>query len=354
MIPETMAQVFPDVRSYLVTYKNGEYPYIGKEISHLQPVFLRKKLGKCIDGINFIRKNSDRIDVLNIYHLNLSSYLYCLAAKRYLKKDAVIFLKLDLGPAEIEKVKKRDPRSYIKRRTIKLADIVSGETTKLVGQLRDITGDDIRFITNGIYVPQTGAADPAKKKNKIITAGMLGTEPKNTHFLIDAFATYAKNAQNSDWKLVLIGKCTYEIEQKVKDLKEKEPFLSDRIILTGQITDKGQLAKEYEEAKIFILPSKWESFGFVLPEALSFGDHLLVSGNVPAAEDLLYNEDAGRIIRDMSVDTWAEEIDKATRADIDWEKKCREDHDFIEDNYNWKMIVRKIYGIINEKRTGEN
>ena len=349
MIPETMAAEFDDVDSYIVTYKNGDYPYIGNEIRHVKPVFLKKKFGRYIDGINFIRKNANRIDVLNIYHLNLSSYLYCLAAKKYLKKSAVIFLKLDLGPAEIAKVKKHDLRSFIKRRTIRLADIVSGETTKLTGQLRDITGEDIRFITNGIYVPGSKAADPSRKKNKIITAGMLGTPPKNTDFLIDAFTTYAKNAQNGDWKLVLIGKCTCEIEQKVKETINADPSLKDRIILTGEITDKEQLAKEYEEAKIFILPSKWESFGFVLPEALSFGDYLIVSGNVPLAEDLLYNETAGRIIRDMSVETWAEEIADVTRADIDWGKKCREDHDFVENNYNWKIIVQKILELIKEQ-----
>ena len=346
MIPEALAAEFDDVASYIVTYKNGDYPYIGREICHVQPIFLKKKFGKIIDGINFIRKNAKRIDVLNIYHLNLSSYLYCLAAKRYLKKDAVIYLKLDLGPAELGKVKKHDLKSLIKRRTIKLADIVSGETTKLVNELKDETGDDIKFITNGIYVPDDRQADLRNKKNRIITVGNLGTEPKNTPFLIDAFA---RSAKDHDWQLVLIGKYTDKVKQKVSDMIREDPSLSGRIILTGEITDKKKLAEEYEEAKVFVLPSKWESFGFVLPEALSHGDYLLVSGNVPAAYDLLYNETAGRVVKDLSIERWAREISNATGLDIDWDKKYRDDHEFINNNYNWKMIVRKIYGLIKER-----
>ena len=48
MIPETLAAEYDDVASYIVTYKNGDYPYIGREICHARPVFLKKKLGKYI------------------------------------------------------------------------------------------------------------------------------------------------------------------------------------------------------------------------------------------------------------------------------------------------------------------
>lgn len=344
MIPETLAKMYPDVRSYIVTYKNGEYPYAGSRLKHAKLVFLKKSLGKYIDGISFIRKNADRIDVLNIYHLNLSSYLYCLAAKRYLKSSAKIFLKLDLGPKEIDKIRKHDLRSFIKRRTLKLADIVSGETTKLVKELADETGEKTEYITNGIYVPESGPSDHSKKKNVIMTVGKLGTPPKNTLFLIDAFAL---SASRHDWQLRLVGTCTEEVKKKAEETVRMHPGLKDRIILTGEITDREKLAEEYEKAKVFVLPSKWESFGFVLPEALSFGDYLLVSDNVPLAHDLLYSENAGMIVRGFDIENWAEKIAGVTGADIDWQKKCEDDRAFIMERFNWDVIVQRIYELIN-------
>ena len=343
MIPETLAKNYPEIRSHIVTYKNGEYPYAGTRMEHAKMVFLKKSLGKCIDGVNFIRKNADRIDVLNIYHLNLSSFLYCLAAKRYLKKGSKIYLKLDLGPAELQKIRKKDPRAFIKRKTLKLADIVSGETTKLVNEFRRETGEDIAFITNGIYIPENRKADHTKKKNRIITVGKLGTPPKNTAFLIDAFAA---SAPEHDLELRLIGSYTDEVKEKVEDTVLRYPSLKDRIVLLGEITDKERLFSEYEQAKIFVLPSKWESFGFVLPEALCFGDYLLISDNVPLAYDLLYNEDAGRIIEGFEVTKWAREITEAAKAGTDWEKKSRDDRNFIMENYSWDATAKKLYELI--------
>lgn len=343
MIPETLAKNYPEIRAHIVTYKNGEYPYAGTRMKHAGMVFLKKSLGRCIDGVNFIRKNADRIDVLNIYHLNFSSFAYCLAARRYLKKGSKIYLKLDLGPAELQKIRRRDLRAFIKRRTLKLADVVSGETSKLVGQFCRETGEDVVFITNGIYIPENRCADHTKKKNRIITVGKLGTPPKNTLFLIDAFAA---SAPEHDLELRLIGSYTDEVKKKVCDTVRKYPSLKERIVLTGEITDKDELFSEYEEAKIFVLPSKWESFGFVLPEALYFGDFLLVSDNVPLAYDLLYNDEAGRIVKGFDTERWAEAITEAAKADIDREKKCRDDRKFIMENYSWDVTAGKIHELI--------
>ncbi len=345
MIPETLAKEHPDVRSFIVTYKNGEYPYVGKQITHAKMIFVKKRFGRIIDGISFIKKNADDIDVLNIYHLNLSSYFYCLAAKKYLKPKAKVYLKLDLGPAEITKLRRHDLRALIKKKTIKLADIVSGETSKLVSIVWKEVDPKVEFITNGNYSPVTKASDPSQKQSRMITVGMLGSEPKNTVFLIDAFV---RSADRHDLQLRLIGPYTDEVSQKVSDTIKAHPELSARIVLTGKITDKNELANEYARAKIFILPSKWESFGFVLLEALGAGCFLLVSDNVPLAHDILYAEDSGRIIEGFDTDSWADAITKAANSDIEYSKKCADDFRFIEDNFDWKKVANRIYDLLKD------
>ncbi len=345
MIPETLAGEYPDVDACIATYENGDYPYVGQQIKNAKLVFVKKRFGRIIDGVSFIKKNAGNIDVLNIYHLNLSSYAYCLAAKRYLKPTAKVYLKLDLGPAEIGKLRRKDPRAWIKKRTIELADIVSGETSKLVGTVQDEVNTKVKFIANGNYSPVTDTVDHTQKMNRIITVGELGSKPKNTDFLIDAFV---RSAGRHDWQLRLIGPYTGEVSEKVAAVKTSHPELSDRIVLTGKITDKSELANEYAQAKVFILPSKWESFGFVLLEALGAGDYLLISDNVPLAHDILYDQNAGRIVEGFDVGTWADAIAVATQNDIDLAKKCADDFRFVEENFNSKKSAAAIYKLIKD------
>lgn len=339
MVPETLAAEFSDVNSYLVTYKNGEYPYIGKDIKNMKMIFLKKRLGKYIDGILFIMNSAKDIDVLNIYHLNLSSFIYCIAAKIFLKKEAKVYLKLDLGPAEIEKIRKKDIRSWIKKKTIEMADIVTGETSILVNQLNEEVNSKIKLIPNGYYNPFARMSDFTKKKNRIITVGRLGAEPKNTELLVDAFV---ERATEHDWELRLIGPYTDKLYEKVNEIMKRVPQLSGRIKLTGEITDKEMLSKEYEEAKVFAFPSKWESFGLVLTEALMAGDYLIVSDAVPAAYDLIDSDEIGKIIKSEDTYKWTEAIGAIVNMDFDYKKMCKDGYNKANAQFNWVAIAKNL------------
>lgn len=343
LIPETLAKNYDEVNSYVVTYKNGDYSYVGKEITHLKLLFLNKRFGKILDGIRFIIDNSNNIDVLNIYHLNLSSYIYCMAAKLFLKRDSKIYLKLDANPAEIDKLRKHDLRAYIKKKTIQMADIVSGETSVIVEKLVKEVNPKIKLIPNGYYNPDAKMSDYLKKKNRIITVGRLGVEPKNTELLIDAFV---KNASNHNWELRLIGPYTNKLKEKVDYLLNVKPELLGRIELVGEINDKKKLSKEYEEAKIFAFPSKCESFGLVLTEALMAGDYLLVSDGVPAAYDVIYSDTAGRIVKNDSLIEWVEAIDYVVNVDMDYERICSEGFRKANALFCWDEIVKRIFELL--------
>ena len=43
MIPETLAKEHPDVKSHIVTYENGDYPYVGQQIKHTKMIFVKKR-----------------------------------------------------------------------------------------------------------------------------------------------------------------------------------------------------------------------------------------------------------------------------------------------------------------------
>lgn len=49
------------------------------------------------------------------------------------------------------------------------------------------------------------------------------------------------------------------------------------VILLGNIEDKNLLYDDYDRAKVFLLTSRWESFGIVLVEALRFGNYIIAT-----------------------------------------------------------------------------
>lgn len=344
MIPESLARNFSDVKSYIVTYKNGEYPYVGKEIQNTEMVFIKKRFGKYLDGMHFIRKYAKEIDVLNIYHLNLSAFFYCIYAKIFLKKSALVYLKLDAGPMEMDKLCKQDLRALVKRMTIRLADVVSGESSVLVKQLQEVD-PKIKLIPNGYYAPEAHMAIFRKKADRIITVGRLGTAEKNTKLLIDAFVL---SMDQHGWELRLIGSYTKELNDYIDRLCHTYTKLKDRLKLVGIITDKRILQKEYEESKIFALPSKLEGFPIVLPEALMTGNYIITSSHVPAAYDVIYNADAGRIAESDDALYWKDVLTETIKKEIDWRKLCEDGFRVAESKFNWDSIAEQLYGFLKQ------
>ena len=80
--------------SSVVTYKNDEeYSYIDDEVKGLKLEFVEKTGGGIIfDGVRYLAQNASKIDVLNTYHLNLSSYVYGIVYKRF-NPNGRIYLK---------------------------------------------------------------------------------------------------------------------------------------------------------------------------------------------------------------------------------------------------------------------
>ena len=348
MIPEKLAEKYPDVNSYLVTYKNGEYPYVGNQIKKTKLIYLNKKFGKIIDGMKFIRQNADKIDVLNIYHLNLSSYFYCKAAKKYLKKDAVVYLKLDANNDEIRKLRKHDPRSWIKHKTIEMADFVSAETSSVVKSINQEVKKQIEWIPNGCAEMSDDKVGNIEKKNRIITVGRLGSPEKNTELLIDSFVGCS---DRQDWELRLIGPYTDEIREKVDAVTKEHSELAGKIELTGEILDKKRLASEYAQAKIFMIPSKYESFSIALIEAMEEGCYIISSDNVPLAKDVIEFGAKGSIVEGFETKEWSNAILDICNGDIDWNELKNVDKEIVEEKYNWDSIVENLYKLFCYSKT---
>ena len=347
------------VDSTVVTWKNSdEYSYADDEVKGLKLEFVpRSRYGREIDGMLYLIKNARKIDVLNIYHLNLSSYLYEIVYRLFNRRGC-IYLKLDMNPAGFITCFKKNPVGFIKRATIRRADIASVETTAMKKKLKRFFGDKIIYIPNGCYMGDekeeaVGTEEEAafekkdeslsNRKNIILTVGNLGTYEKATDVLLEAFALYAERSQNSDWCLRLVGSVEESFREEVVKYYKKHPGLEKRVTFTGPITDKERLDKEYRQAKIFTLPSLSESFGIVLVEAASRGCYLITSDMVPAGYDISHRYENGMSVKAGDAEELSEAFLKICDGNIDWNETANKTAAYIKAAYDWSKIVDRLY-----------
>lgn len=125
--------------------------------------------------------------------------------------------------------------------------------------------DKIKVIYNGITLDEkeTKAVNPVyTKQNDELIIGNAGrfVKQKNHSFLIQ-LASKLK-VENINFKLLLAGSGKLETETRTL---AKQLNVEDKIIFTGFVAN---ITDFMESIDIYILPSLWEGFGYVLVEAM--------------------------------------------------------------------------------------
>ena len=310
------------IRGNKQSTKITNLPFNGKIIG-LHPT-LKKRITKLTDLrrifflfplIKYIIKNRNFVSHYMLFHLTDNSFTLAYFIKLF-SPNAKIWLKLD---ASIEGLKDFliliSKNSTIKQRIISnrykkilsKIDLISTETRCTYDLLKEnpfTESLNIQIIPNGLE--EKKSEKPNVKQNLIISVARFGTYQKNTELLLNALAKVSLGT----WKVFLIGPIETKEQnfQKIIDVFfDKNPDLKEKIIFTGNINNSELIDEYYEKAKIFILPSRFESFGIAILEALSKGDYLILS-DVGAARDLVKNEDFGYILPESEQNKQNEKI----------------------------------------------
>ena len=254
--------------SFMATYINGDYSNL-KYTPGLRLEEVLKISGSWVkDSCRWLIKNARRIDVLNLYSFSGSIFLYALIYKIFNYRGK-IYLKFDGSQTPQNMKRFKLWRRILARPQIKLCYCASTEMPENVEPLSKIWGRKMIYVPNPINPNEIRDYKPfSERQNVIITMGRLGTYQKATEILLEAFAKIS--SQIPDWKLKLAGR----IEENMNiasNFYAKYPDLRERVIFTGEVRDRNELIKLYRESKIFAFPSRHESFGIALTEAMSHG-----------------------------------------------------------------------------------
>ena len=339
-IPYTLSTQF-DMEASLACCKvdpQGSNKHVLREVS-LLPVVCHGN--KSITGMLFILKYAKKFDWINFYHGGRTVYYW---AKLYhiLNPKGKIYLKLDMDFRLCDKYDSSKKERKIFRKTTETVDLVSVESLVVKERIQKYTNKEISIISNGYqssdYIPDI----TRKRDNCFITVGRLGTRQKATDVLLEAFAV---SASEHDWKLKLIGSIEEDFKDYIKQYFERYPNLRERIFFSGEIKDRKQLYDEYCKARVFVLPSRWESFGIVGGGALSCGCRLILSDQIPPMKEFTNQNEFGSIVKVDDVEGLAKLMVEESHRQYEISEILRI-RDYAEKNFSWNEICGRLHAQI--------
>nr|WP_268820253.1 glycosyltransferase family 1 protein [Paraglaciecola sp. G1-23] len=96
---------------------------------------------------------------------------------------------------------------------------------------------------------------------------------KNVEYIVQSFAKVKDNIPHDLILAGAPGDSIAAVNKLISDLK-----IQDRVTLTGYISDERRHLL-YKHADMFVYPSKYEGFGLVLLEAMSYGIPVITASN---------------------------------------------------------------------------
>lgn len=335
--------------SVLACYDNDRYSYLIDQVKGLKIDFIKKIWkNEIINGILYLKKESGNIDVLQIFHITLSSMFYIFFYKLYNPKG-IIFLKLDCTEELIFKIQSlKGIKKHIFNFILKKADIIGAEQKNLYKRLVDIlpgSKNKIIHVTNGNDYDsrdRAGEFDYSRKENVIINVGRIGSPEKGIDILMEAFSKIP-DIKSLNWKLILIGEIHEKFSNYIREFLLKNPDIKDKIIFKGAIYDRKKLFEEYDKSKIFCCTSNYESFGIAMLEAASCGN-VIISTDVGIASEITERGN-GAVIPKNNAEAAAEKLNYFINC-TDLERYCRYTYDLCRKEYDWNKVAAKLYSKI--------
>lgn len=195
-------------------------------------------------------------------------------------------------------------------------------------------------------VPSSWISDLAERKRQtkyLLYVGVL-EDRRNILFLLDVLNRTI--SQIPDTKLILVGKGKPEYTESVFQMI-REMGLSNYVIYKEAL-QQNELSKLYKTADVFLLPSKYEIFGMVLMEAMTFGLPVISSYN-GGSSTIIDSGKNGIILREFDPDVWGSAVVNLLKDGGSWTQISAAAQNTGADRFSWQTIVGQILSTLNDK-----
>lgn len=289
-----------------------------------------------LSGLAYLIRNARKIDWLNIYHARMRTCIW-IAIYKLLNPKGRVYVKMDAGFVSCNAYDADPKKRKIFTRITEMADLVTVESMAALEHLSKYAKCDLKLIPNG-YCEAQPVDVTIPRQNTFITVSRLGTPEKATGVLLEAFA---KTASQHDWGLELVGPVAPAFIPEKERFYQEHPELLERVRFTGEIHNRDVLNDHYNRAKVFVLPSRWESFALVVPEAMRCGCKVIVSDQVTPHREFTADGRFGQAVPVDDVDAWAQALLNATREEYTPELAQRIAA-YADEKYTWKNICAQL------------
>lgn len=153
-----------------------------------------------------------------------------------------------------------------------------------LNRLYQIEPRKFNIIPHGIGLPMLRKEISDNPTIKILYVGRLEYR-KGTDILLGAIPLVLR--QHTDVIFELVG-CDPNDEYQNQFKSENAEEISKNVIFSGKI-DKTDLLKSYQGCDIFVAPSRYESFGLIFIEAMSFGKPV-IGCNVGGVSEIISDQ----------------------------------------------------------------
>ncbi len=313
--------------------KNINNPY--SRYITLIPIHAKTRIGFIIR--TFFDIVSNKIGVVNVYHLKNESFVFILIAKVFSIKT---YLKLDMSEETIKTLNAssvicRLRRAYI-RFFLNLVDTVSVERLSIKEKLNILFPNlDVICLANGIFKDITPSVLDLPRENCFLIVGRIGAYQKNHESILDALD---KIDDFFDWKFKFVGPVDNSFKSKLSILIAKKPYLLKNIEILGE-KDREDIFELYNRSRVFLMPSRWEGFSIALLEAAFSGCYILAT-NVGGVYEVTNEGRLGIILKDIC--ELPSKIEAIVNGHIPVDDNIIERKEFIKNQFDIESNLRKI------------
>jgi len=357
-IPEVIArQLGWDVE--IVCHIQGSLPGRDREIPHvhIHHVSVRGK-GRIEPAfLKYLLANAHRIDVLMLMHFDMNTKLYGVFFK-LLNPHGFLWNKLDLNKEYVQSDEfmprgvwppRQALSSCLQHRFLRQVDLISTESAgvgELAARLYPKIRSKLATVPCGVDAVKMPIPDYSGPRERLIlNVASLGTEPKATDILLEAFA---RSKLWPEWQLVLVGPVDPGFQPWLNSFTDRYPDAWRAVRIIGPVESRQALANWYARSLVFCMPSRHESWGLALNEAGYYGC-ACVSTDFSAAVDMLDGGQCGVLCAKNNVDSLATKLIQVCGSDATMDAYGRKFQRRIIECFTWDNIIRDWHAVFSTR-----
>lgn len=298
--------------------------------------------------LKYIWEKAPYFNIFNFYFVRTFGIFAALIAKIRNPK-IIVYCKLDLAQKPFLELTKKDSlkrklKNYVLSFFSKTIDIFTVEVKDYVEPLNSLKRfkDRVKYLPNGFFNDFLSSEETnnIEKEKILLTVGRLGTKQKNTELLINAISEIDIDLLKN-WKIYLVGPYENNFKTWLDEKFLNNCALKDLFVITGNISNKKILYSIYAKSSVFVLPSRWESWGLVVTEAMKFGCYPIVTDCCDAFKEVISTgkNGFGEIVPSDNIEALKIAIEKPLKGEIDYRNKGKLASNYAQKFLDWKYVV---------------